>query len=144
MSISSFLISKVAIWRNPLGVEGNWLKDLKRDKSFPSSTKIFFAQVGFAVAAVAAIVESIAYGLLFLASYPLTWLGIDAPKKLFAEKLESSRFAILWSLALLTGYNSSFANLLTSEASARNCSGSKGTASRVQQGKPIHLRTSLR
>ena len=135
MSISSFLISKVNIWRNPLGAEENWLKDLNRDKRFPSSGKMRIANSLYAGIIIVAIVETVALKLFLLLAKSIAFFNISLPIDFAVRNLKSSKFAIEWAIALLCGANSQNANLCTHENSAKECAPSTFKATDEMQGK---------
>ncbi len=135
MSISSSLISKVAIWRNPLGSEENWLRDLNRDTRFPSSTKIRIAGVAFAAIMVVAIIESIVNAIFTLLAKALTLFKLNYPFEILYKRLDSSVFSISWACALLIHCNVNCTNLCTTEYSASQCYPATLTASAELQGK---------
>jgi hypothetical protein len=134
-SYSSYLISKMAVWRNPLGSEENWLKDLDRDKSFPTPFKMKITSAAFLSISIIAIVESVANVIFVALTSLLTVIRIQTPYDYSCKRLNSSTFSIMWALNLFFR-NKDFANLCTNETSARICGNtSTQTATPQMQGK---------
>lgn len=126
MSIASYLISKIATWRNPLGAEENWIPSYRAlrpanvEERYSPSWKVLCSRCGFAAAEVVAVIETVVYAIFFCSTIPVSWIGIQAPRSFFGAKLDSSKFAILWALFLVTHADRySFTNLATNENTAR-------------------------
>lgn len=117
--MSSHLLSRVLEWRNPQGAEERWITC---PQGIPNiwqfRKKVAAAEVGIVVFTAIALVETVAYATLALASLALSPLT-KRPYQFFASLLKSSSFTVLWGCADALIYNPFFVNVLTRESFAR-------------------------
>ncbi|MBA2369976.1 MAG: hypothetical protein H0V82_13310 [Candidatus Protochlamydia sp.] len=116
---SSYLMSKLLIWRNPQGSEEGWFYG-PQDRG---SRAIFFgkvitAEVGFFILATTAVVETVAFSVLFAVALPVR-SNHDQFYKCMFKYLQSSSFTVLWCIGDII-LNPFFINLLTHESFARD------------------------
>jgi len=117
-SISSHMMSNLITWRNPQGHEANWYNKQSYEQNESEWLKVISTSFGLPFIAVAAIIETIAYTLLFFYSsffYPLT----DKPLNFFARLASSSLFTLGWTIVICIP-NFVVKNLITNESFARD------------------------
>lgn len=102
-------------WRNPDGEELNWLaSDGSLKQGRPLVGRAIVTEIALACLAVTAVVESVAYSVLFLAAPCCSNVRNWAHKR-----LQSSAFTCLWALSDLLIYNLFYRNIYTHESFAR-------------------------
>lgn len=122
--VTTFLLAN---FRNPQGGEQNWVNG-EEDLNNIGNVYVYLAKVGITEVAVSllcvsATIESVAYGILILGSFPLSFLTfipfsskpLDYSVKLFS----SSSFTILWNLGNAITFNPFCMNAVTHESFAR-------------------------
>lgn len=120
---SSQLISGLLAWRNPQGVEENWLSRRQGvENGWKHLGKVLCAEVGLGLLVITAVVETVAYSVLAIASLTIYAVN-DKPFKFFVKLLESSSFTVIWGLFDAIIYNPFVLNVMTHESFARFSAG---------------------
>lgn len=117
-SLSSHLITKTTITRNPQGDESNWLKYENIPFKSPSLKALLKADLSYKLIAVVAAVETAIAGIFTVLAIPTAIIS----KRILnncVQWLESSSFSIIWALAYQF-FNYTEPNLLTKENLSRN------------------------
>jgi hypothetical protein len=122
--VTTFLLEN---FRNPQGGEQNWV-NREEDPNNIDNIYVYLAKVGITEVAVSllcvsATIESVAYGILILGSFPLSFLTfipfsstlLDYSVDLFS----SSSFTILWNVGNAVTFNPFCMNTVTHESFAR-------------------------
>lgn len=116
--ISSQLMGEVLGWRNPQGKEENWTCSPLISHPGKAWGKKTVAELGIVLAAVSALVETVAYAVfttISLGIYPLK----KRPYFYFKTLLQSSSFTVLWGIFNAIFYNLRKTQLLTREPLVR-------------------------
>ncbi len=136
-SIASSLVSYIALQRNPQGSERFWqnvtpivyhpenaqrlanVRLLPEDRLYIEQTNpgifaVCAAEIGFALAAAIAAVETVAYTILTAASLLALPFSSD-PLRFWANLLKSSSFTILWAASYMVFYNIFVRNVVSLE-----------------------------
>ncbi len=116
MSISSQLVSALTITRNSNASASE--ANTKKEGILPSLGVLISSEIAYALAAVASVVEAVAAGVFTLATLPIALVS-DKPLQNSIEWLNSSAFAVVWSLVNLR-FNFEVPNLFIKESQVRN------------------------
>ena len=118
-SFSSHAMTKLLAWRNPQGQEENWMRGPRGPENrWAHAGKVVTTEIGICLLTAIALVETVAYGALALATLPLYRLT-DDPCKFIARRLNSSAFTVIWGIADAIIYNPFCVNIITRESYAR-------------------------
>lgn len=98
---SSQLMTELSVWRNLQGKDENWmyLPQNANDNSLNRKITVAAAEMGYALLAVIAVVESAVYFFMFAACMRA---GNDQLLSYFWKKLDSSEFTFLWAISSLS------------------------------------------
>lgn len=117
--ISSQLTTRLLTFRNPQGREENWILGNESRGYLPAFVgKVITTEIGTALLCVTASVESVAYLILIVGSFPLKLVS-DRPLNFSAKLLSSSSFTLVWNLGNITVFNFFCVNAFTHESFAR-------------------------
>jgi hypothetical protein len=121
-SLSSNVMSKLVEYRNPQGKEENWLSKAYRYEfqSLPSPLMFFITEGGFALVAIAALVETVVAGVFAIATLPFAFFSLkNNEKNIVWHWAISASFTTVWSISTLF-FNMYGTNLFTNEKFARS------------------------
>ncbi|MFA6118920.1 MAG: hypothetical protein WCT85_04410 [Parachlamydiales bacterium] len=116
--LSSQLTSELLEFRNPQGHEKNWLYQSNHiDNYFVHITKTAIVDIVSPLLSLSALIESVAYGVIFISALPLLFFT-DKFSKNISHLFSSCTFTILWNLNNVA-INHFCINLATKESFAR-------------------------
>lgn len=109
--LSSTLMTKLLVWRNPNGEEKNWL-GLSYIQSKPTRIRTGITEISFIGLLTVSVIETIVYKIFNLLSRPFSIT--ESPFQFSAKLLDSSLFTIAW---IVTCFHMNFLpeNILTEE-----------------------------
>ena len=110
-------------WRNPQGTEENWFAEESTIENYwLHAGKVLTAELGLCLLAATAVIETVAYTVLAVASITLYRISDRAPTLrafiFFVKLWESSTFTTIWTI-VDTIINHFYINLYTHESHAR-------------------------
>lgn len=131
--ITSHLTTELLEFRNPQGIEENWINGGGQIHNLRVYCgKVFATEIALSILSVTAAVETVAYatlfagfGTLWVISLPLSYINHKPKDKceLFCGKtfslLESSAFTLFWNIGNVTIFNPFCKNVFTHESFAR-------------------------
>lgn len=117
--LSSDLMSRLLLWRNPNGPEENWREEDRIENARSHILKVIITEIALAILSTTATAETIIYSSLTFPAF-LLYPFNDTPFNAVVELLESSTFTALWGTADALIYNLFFLNVLTRESFARH------------------------
>lgn len=118
--ISSRLTSRLLEWRNPQGLEENWLgRERGEVRSWAYLYKALPAEAGIVLLVISATIETVVYAILVVLARLVSRLDDGERYNFYVGRIESSAFTIGWNFDNL-GKNLSQENLLTHESFARS------------------------
>lgn len=118
--ISSQLTTQLLLLRNPQGSEENWVRS--QDEHIPNKIihlgKVITTEIASGILFVTALVESVAYSILVVASVPLLPFT-KKPLDICWSLADSSLFTMYWNVGNATTFNPFCINSITHESFAR-------------------------
>jgi hypothetical protein len=118
--LSSYCTSSLLAWRNPSGLEDNWVE--RDDQPIPNywlhCGKLITTEIGTALLCLTSLVETTAYFALTVCGIPLgcvSWKPLEKMHALFS----SSSFTVWWNFGNVIVFNPIYKNVMTQESFAR-------------------------
>lgn len=117
--LSSRVMTKLILWRNPLKTEANWIFQRTTLSPRPHILKLLASQIAFGGLTLIATIETVAFSILAILCLPLHYISVKRPLEFSSSLLGSASFTILWAFGNLF-FNFVSPNLLTQEKFARD------------------------